>query len=210
MIHIKRPRQCLFVLDTSVLMHDPTALFQFMEHDIYIPMVVLEELDAGKKGTSETARNVRQVSRFLDEMLAAADLSAISSGLRIHSPFVSEEKLASCSGKLFLQTQTESVTLPEGIAGNQADNQILGVTLALRERVTDRDVILVSKDINLRIKATALGLPAEDYHNDQVLDDINLLYTGLEQLPTNFWDEHGKSLESWQEEGRSFYRIRGP
>jgi len=210
MITAKRSRRCLFVLDTNVLMHDPTALFRFMEHDIYLPMVVLEELDAGKKGTSETARNVRQVSRFLDEMLTEVDLATIDSGLPLQSPFLSEEKLKACDGRLFFQTQAESGRLPEGIAGNQADNQILGVTLSLREQIDDRDVILVSKDINLRIKATALGLPAEDYHSDQVLDDVNLLYSGLEALPSDFWEAHGKQLEAWQEEGRSFYRIHSP
>src|SRR5512144_966784 len=66
-VHDKR----LFVLDTNVLMHDPTALFRFQEHDIHLPMMVLEELDRAKKGLSEVARNVRQVSRFLDELIAA-------------------------------------------------------------------------------------------------------------------------------------------
>ncbi|MFP4154056.1 MAG: PhoH family protein [Halothiobacillaceae bacterium] len=210
MINAKRSRRCLFVLDTNVLMHDPTALFRFMEHDIYLPMVVLEELDAGKKGASETARNVRQVSRFLDEMLVEVDLADISSGLPLHSPFATDDKLRACNGRLFFQTEAETARLPDGIAGNRADNQILGVTLSLREQIQDRDVILVSKDINLRIKATALGLPAEDYHSDQVLDDVNLLYTGVESLPADFWEVHGRSLESWQEEGRSFYRLSGP
>jgi len=210
MIDTKRPRKCLFVLDTNVLMHDPTALFRFMEHDIYLPMVVLEELDAGKKGTSETARNVRQVSRFLDEMLTGVDLSGIDAGLPISSPLHPIDHTAGSTGHLFLQTQTEHRDLPEGMPGNRPDNQILGVTLALKQRVADREVILVSKDINLRIKATALGLKAEDYHNDQVLDDVELLHTGLTQLPDDFWETHGKSLESWQEEGRSYYRIQGP
>ncbi|MGC9456787.1 MAG: PhoH family protein [Halothiobacillaceae bacterium] len=210
MINAKRSRRCLFVLDTNVLMHDPTALFRFMEHDIYLPMVVLEELDAGKKGASETARNVRQVSRFLDEMLVEVDLADIASGLPLQSPFTTDDKLRACSGRLFFQTEAETARLPDGIAGNRADNQILGVTLSLREQVADRDVILVSKDINLRIKATALGMPAEDYHSDQVLDDVNLLYTGVESLPSDFWEVHGRALESWQEEGRSFYRLTGP
>ena len=71
----------IFVLDTNVLMHDPAAIFRFAEHDIYIPMIVLEELDAGKKGTSEPARNVRQVSRFLDELMAGATKTQINQGL---------------------------------------------------------------------------------------------------------------------------------
>lgn len=210
MINTKRENRCLFVLDTNVLMHDPTALYRFMEHDIYLPMVVLEELDAGKKGTSETARNVRQVSRFLDEMLTDVNLSEIAAGLTISNPLHAQDHFKGSSGKLFLQTRTEHIDLPEGMPGGRPDNQILGITLALKQGVTDRDVILVSKDINLRIKATALGLKAEDYHNDQVLDDIALLHTGEVQLASDFWDTHGKALESWQEEGRSYYRIHGP
>lgn len=211
MINNARQRKCLFVLDTNVLMHDPTAIFRFMEHDLYLPMVVIEELDNGKKGTSETARNVRQVSRFLDDLLQDADLSNITQGLLIHSPLQPRPgERVSESGRLFLQTAVESFELPAGMPGGRPDNQILGITLALRHRITDRDVILVSKDINLRIKATALGLKSEDYQNDQVLDDVSLLHSGIVQLDDQFWEEHGKSLESWQEEGRSYYRIRGP
>ncbi|MGC8698440.1 MAG: PIN domain-containing protein, partial [Halothiobacillus sp.] len=172
MINNTRQKQCLFVLDTNVLMHDPTSIFRFMEHDIYLPMVVIEELDNGKKGTTETARNVRQVSRFLDDLLQDADLANINQGLPIHSPLLSKNnERGLVAGRLYLQTAIETFDLPAGMPGGRPDNQILAVTLALRHRVVDRDVILVSKDINLRIKATALGLKAEDYHNDQVLDD---------------------------------------
>jgi PhoH-like ATPase len=71
-------------------------------------------------------------------------------------------------------------------------------------------VVLVSKDINMRIKAHAIGIPAEDYFNDKVLEDTDLLYTGIMQLPEDFWDKHGKDVESWQEHGRTLYRVRGP
>ena len=80
----------------------------------------------------------------------------------------------------------------------------------MRDLRTDRQVIIVSKDINLRIKAAVLGIPAEDYANDQVLDDVTLLYTGVEQLPPDFWEHHVKSMDSWKEEGRTYYRISGP
>lgn len=210
MITATRKNRCLFVLDTNVLMHDPTALYRFMEHDIYLPMIVLEELDAGKKGQSETARNVRQVSRFLDEMLSDVDIATIDDGLPIHTTLHAQpEHALTPTGRLFLQTREESNDLPVSLPGNRADNQILGITLALQGRVTDREVILVSKDINLRIKATAVGLKAEDYHNDQVLDDVSLLHTGHECLGPGFWETHGESLESWQDEGRVFYRIHG-
>ncbi|MGM0517074.1 MAG: PhoH family protein [Pseudomonadota bacterium] len=210
MIEQYRKQRCLFVLDTNVLMHDPTALFRFMEHDIYLPMIVLEELDAGKKGQSETARNVRQVSRFLDEMLSDVDIATIDDGLAIHSTLHdTDEHTGTPSGRLYLQTREEGDDLPIKLPGSRADNQILGITLALKDKVDDREVILVSKDINLRIKATAIGIKAEDYHNDQVLDDVSLLHTGHEALAADFWEAHGDSLESWQEDGQVFYRVHG-
>ena len=83
MTRTARAKRRIFVLDTNVLMHDPTAIFRFEEHDIYIPMIVLEELDAGKKGLSEAARNVRQVSRFLDELMQGASKDEIDRGLAL-------------------------------------------------------------------------------------------------------------------------------
>ena len=95
--------------------------------------------------------------------------------------------------------------MPQG----KADNQILGVVKALVEQNSERSVVLVSKDINMRIKARALGLPAEDYFNDKTLDDGDLLYTGTLQLPADFWDKHAKTVESWQQGGLTYYRIGG-
>jgi PhoH-like ATPase len=201
----------LFVLDTNVLMHDPTALFRFQEHDIFLPMVVLEELDRGKKGMSEVARNVRQVSRFLDQLMTGSGKDEIDGGLPIH-PL--RENLGGhvlpATGRLFFQTSPLDVHLPSTLPGNNVDNSILGTAQALQERHPERTVIVVSKDINLRIKAAVLGIPAEDYANDQVLDDVNLLYTGQTELPGDFWDSHDRTVEAWKEEGRTFYKISGP
>jgi PhoH-like ATPase len=152
-----------FVLDTNVLMHDPTSLFRFEEHDIYIPMATLEELDANKKGMSEVARNARQASRFLDEIVSGSELD-IESGIELKT------RNSEATGRLFLQTQAISGELPARLAGGKADNQIIGVVKSLQEAHPSRQVILVSKDINMRIKARALGFPAEDYFNDKVLN----------------------------------------
>lgn len=198
----------LFVLDTNVLMHDPSALFRFKEHDIFLPMVVLEELDKGKKGMSEVARNVRQASRFLDDIVAHSNKTDIDQGLAIPN-FGSKQK-KNQSGRLFFQTQSMINHLPESLPGNTPDNSILASALALQEKRPDRHVMLISKDINLRIKAAIVGVPTEDYNNDQVLDDVSLLYSGTEKLPRNFWDKHSKDIESWQESGHTFYRISGP
>ena len=193
----------LFVLDTNVLMHDPSSIFRFEEHDIYLPMVTLEELDNGKKGLTEVARNARQTSRYLEEVMGSG-LANIELGF----PLMSETN-NHVSGRLFLQTDPIEFDLPM-LAGSKADNQILSVVFNLKKKNLKRDVILVSKDINIRIKARALGILAEDYFNDKVMDDTELLYSGITALPEDFWELHGKAMESWQEEGKMFYRVTGP
>ncbi|HET7588511.1 MAG TPA: PhoH family protein [Gammaproteobacteria bacterium] len=199
----------LFVLDTNVLMHDPSALFRFHEHDIFLPMVVLEELDAGKKGLSEPARNVRQVSRFLDEMMKNAAQADIKDGLVIGGTPIAKAEGAN-GGRLFFQTESLAAALPDSLPGRTPDNTILAVTLALQDKHADLSVTLVSKDINLRIKAAVLGIHAEDYYNDKALEDADMLFTGIEALPADFWETHSQDMESWQENGRAFYRVRGP
>src|SRR5215468_11302750 len=101
----ERQQRRIFVLDTNVLMHDPTAIFRFDEHDVYIPMIVLEELDAGKKGLSEAARNVRQVSRFLDEMMESANKAQIDKGIELPSAKYSNGGKKQSTGRLFFQTK---------------------------------------------------------------------------------------------------------
>jgi len=197
----------LFVLDTNVLIHDPSSLFRFKEHDIFLPMMVLEELDNNKMGRNEVARNARQASRFLDELIQGVSTTAIRQGIRLDANNLNNEE---ASGHLFFQTQTLSHELPEFLPGTHPDNNILGTALALQKAHPDTTVTMVSKDINLRIKAAALGIHAEDYHNDQVLDDTDILFKGHQVLEQDFWDDHGKQMESWKEEGRTFYRIKGP
>jgi PhoH-like ATPase len=204
----KKPRTAgppkLFVLDTNVLMHDPTSLFRFEEHDVFLPMVTLEELDGHKKGMSEVARNARQVSRSLDALVAACK-TPIEEGIALDALGNNDAK-----GRLFFQTQAVASALPPSLPAGKADNQILGVVRSLKELHARREVVLVSKDINMRVKARALGLPAEDYYNDKVLEDTDILYTGMLQLPASFWDKHGKGMESWQQAGFTYYRVHGP
>jgi PhoH-like ATPase len=199
----------VFVLDTNVLMHDPTSLFRFEEHDVYLPMMTLEELDNHKKGMSEVARNARQVSRTLDALIANVDDDAIETGIPLAKLGNKDAK-----GRLHFQTRLNGAALPEGLPSGKADNQILGVVRALEAEQPGRAIVLVSKDINMRIKARALGLAAEDYFNDHVLEDTDLLYSGIVQLPDDFWTKHGKGVESWQEikggYSSTFYRVTGP
>ena len=199
-----QPKTKLFVLDTNVLMHDPISLFRFHEHDLFLPMATLEELDAHKKGVTELARNARQASRFLDELLNRPD-QRIDDGLSLVRGSTSES-----TGRLYLQTTAITGTLPKFLSEGRGDNAILAVLKHLESAQPARQVILVSKDINMRIKARAMGSMAEDYFNDKVLEDTELLYTGTRELPADFWDTHGKDIESWQENGRSYYRVTGP
>lgn len=194
----------IFVLDTNVLMHDPTSIFRFEEHDIYVPIMTLEELDNNKKGMTEVARNARQASRMLDEIVSS-DSEHIDQGICLKD---ASKQLA--TGRLYLQTEAIDTLLPARLPTAKADNQILAVTMFLSQKFTPRMVILVSKDINMRIKARALGLHAQDYFNDKVLEDTDLLYTGIRELPDNFWDTHSQDIESWKEEGHTYYKIRGP
>ena len=194
----------LFVLDTNVLMHDPMCLFRFEEHDIFLPMIVLEELDGHKKGMTEVARNARQTSRTLDALAGAKDAD-IGKGLRLDTTGHRE-----AGGCLFFQTKPLDYTLPMSLPQGKADNQILGVVEALRKEYAPREVVLVSKDINMRVKARALGLATDDYQSDKTLEDGDLLYSGVLALPTDFWTRQSKTIESWQQGSYTFYRITGP
>ena len=201
----------LYVLDTNVLMHDPAALYRFDEHDIYLPMVVLEELDHHKKGLSEPSRNVRQVSRFLDEIIKGADKADIDRGLPIPSALLQNgDSKRPPSGRIFFQTRNLQGNLPAELPGTAADNAILAQTLALQAESPRMRVALVSKDINLRIKAAILGIHAEDYYSDRTIDDADLMDPGTRAVPADFWQRNGDDVRSWKQEGRTWYEVHGP
>ncbi len=203
MTRLKFMYKRLFILDTNVLIHDPTAIFRFKEHAVYLPMVVLEELDAAKKGMSEVARNVRQVSRFLEELTQSQD--QLKMGIALPAGSTGEE-----GGHLFFQTEVfPTDLLPDTLPGNKPDNSLLCTAIAIQQAEPDKQVTIVSKDINLRIKARVLGIHAEDYTNDKVLDDVDLLYTGQQSLSADFWETYGPHLTQ-QEQGRTSYMVTGP
>jgi PhoH-like ATPase len=153
---------------------------------------------------TEVARNARQASRSLDA-LAGTQGADITSGLKLASIGHGE-----AGGNLFFQTQALANPLPASLPQGKADNQILGVVQALREQQPGREVVLVSKDINMRVKARALGLATEDYRNDKTIDDLDMLYSGSLALPPDFWAKHAKTVESWQSGSHTYYRISGP
>jgi len=195
----------IYVLDTNVLMHDPTAIFKFEEHDVFLPMQVIEELDNAKKGTSEASRNARQVSRFINELIETHGTDKITVGLPLSRPKGLQLRAAESIGKL--RFQTGSFDSAKKFGAVMPDNQILGAILLLQETEVGVPVVFVSKDINLRIKASIAGIPSEDYENDRALDDFSLLYTGVAALPEDFWQRHGNDLKSWTEKGRTFYEF---
>jgi PhoH-like ATPase len=188
----------IYALDTNVLLHDPTSLFRFEEHDVFIPMTVLEELDDKKKGGSEVSRNARQVSRFLNELIERGGTQGLRDGLELADP-EGIRLTRSASGRLFFQQRATR-------ANGKADNQILAAVLDLIDEHPGRPVILVTKDINLRIKGSIYGVAAEDYENDRALDDFALLFTGSDELPEDFWSRHPE-LRSWNERGRTYYEM---
>ncbi|MGH8607553.1 MAG: PhoH family protein [Gammaproteobacteria bacterium] len=203
------PHASVFALDTNVLLHDPASLFRFQEHDVYLPMVVLEELDAAKKGSSELARNAREVSRLIDDLIGNADRKAIEDGLELPYPKNAHGRQRR-AGRLRLQTGIMPSELPAALPGTNPDNTILGTVIALRKNFPDKRVILVSKDINLRIKARVLGIAAEDYYSDKVLDDVSLLYTGAKALDPDFWQsQSANNIECWQKDGSTYYQLSG-
>lgn len=187
-------RKKMYVLDTNVLIHDPNALLNFEEHDVIIPMTVLEELDSLKSGKQAVAADCRQAIRNIDKLLGDSSPKDIEKGV----PIVRGKK-AEPLGKLLILMSTqhvESHSLPEHLN----DNKIINTLAALQNKHKARDIILVSKDINMRLKARGFGVEAQDYHNDQLIDDIDLLPKGYREFANSFWDTIEK-VETVQREG---------
>ena len=193
----------IFVLDTNVLLHDSAAIYRFKEHDVFIPMAVLEELDTSKKGNSELARSARQASRSIENLIGVADQETIAAGLSL-SNHTATDNFFDCSGRLFFQTEGfASDTVPF----RSADDEIVAVARALAGRRIDVAVTLVSKDTNLRIKARLAGITAEDYYNDTPVEDLDLLYTGARALDADYWREIETQGERLENSGRRFIRV---
>jgi len=161
-----------FIFDTNVLLHEPTSLFDFEDNVVVIPIVVVEELDTFKKREDQVGRNSRQVSNYLDELRAKGSLAG---GVPLPG-----------GGSLIIELHhLDLAGLPEGFVLDKPDNRILALALHYKQKQAE-PVILVSKDLNLRIKADSLGIPAEDYEKNKV--DPNLLYRGHRELVLKYGD----------------------
>ena len=194
---MKEKNPYIYVLDTNVLIHDPNALLRFDEHHVVIPIVVLEEMDKIKRGMDEISRNVREVSRTLDAL--SANSESLADGFELAG-----------GGRLFFELDDDSTELPKSFTLGMADNRIIAVTMRLQEKNPDDNVVLVSKDINLRIKARALGLKTEDYRSDRVVEDINVLSTGIITLSLEDWETMAKDMKVTEVEHGNRYEIIWP
>ncbi|KXS38325.1 MAG: PhoH-like ATPase [Halomonadaceae bacterium T82-2] len=168
MVRIDKKATRLYVLDTNVLIHDPAALYHFEEHDVVIPMTVLEELDKHKNGLRDIARTARQVSRTLSELTANATFDEIRAGIQL--PGTGQ------TGRLRFLCYSDLKPLDP--LEDSPDNRLLAETCRLRDERPDASVILVTKDINLRVKAAALNVPVEDYRNDRAFSDNDAMIEG--------------------------------
>jgi PhoH-like ATPase len=188
----------IYILDTNVLIHDPNALQRFDEHDVVLPIVVLEEMDHVKKGLDELARNVREVSRQLDEL--SENCEDMKKGCELPG-----------GGRLFFELSHRSMELlPDSLANSSADNRIIAVTMSVQKEYQDRQVILVSKDINLRIKARALGLITEDYSSDRVVSDLSVLPSGKIRLDLDTWTAMAEDMQVLEYDHGNHYIVSWP
>ncbi|RAI72107.1 PhoH family protein [Pseudomonas fluorescens] len=190
----------LYVLDTNVLIHDPNALLNFEEHHVAIPMTVLEELDKLKSGPHSVAAECRQAIRLIDKTLGDASPEDVEQGVPIQRGKSGPKGLLSI---LMSRNAEPNLILPEHLNDNKIINQLID----LHARDPKKPVVLVTKDINMRLKARACGIEAEDYSTDQLVDDVSLLPNGYHNMTGSFWDRVSK-VETRQDHGRTWHQVQ--
>ncbi len=197
---IQSTRRTTYVLDSNVLIHDPNALLNFEEHQVVIPITVLEELDKLKNGRQTIAADCRQAIRLIDRIVGSATPEDIEKGV----PICRAEK-APPMGTLSIKMHSapSNVTmLPTDIN----DNRIINDICQLKQQRPDDDFVLVTKDINMRLKARGCGIMAEDYHNDQQISDVSLLSKGFLELKGSIWDRVN-DVDTTQHNGRTLHTL---
>ncbi len=189
----------LYVIDTNVLIHDPAAILNFEEHQVVIPMTVLEELDKLKMGKASIATDCREAIRQIDRIIGDASPTEIAKGIPIERPDGDYQGHFS----ILLDTfQTPSRALPDDLN----DNKIINSLVTLQEKYPNRETILITKDINMRLKARGCGVGAQDYQNDQLLSDVSLLETGYHHVDGSFWETQ-EQVETFHDETGTYHRI---
>jgi PhoH-like ATPase len=197
----KKTKKKAYVLDTNVLIHDPGALLNFEEHQVIIPMIVLEELDKLKAGKQSIAADCRQAIRMIDQLLGNATPKQIEKGVPIKRTDKGEPL-----GEIAIlinPVDGKGPRLPEHLN----DNKIINNLADLQALHKNLEIILVSKDINMRLKARGFGVEAQDYHNDQLVTDVELLPTGYTEFEGSFWSTIDK-VETIQREGITEHIIK--
>ncbi|MFV0574889.1 MAG: PhoH family protein [Vibrio sp.] len=189
----------LFVLDTNILLHEPHAIYSFQEHDVVIPMTVLEELDRIKDSKRDVARDARVAIRALEGIFHDATPEEITHGI----PFGQEQT----SGTIAILADYDIQESDKAFADKEGDNRILNGVIALQKQHPQREVVLVTKDINMRLRAKGAGvLKVEDYRTDQLIDDVQYLTKGFAEYKGSFWDNF-KQVESYTSGAKTFHKV---
>ena len=190
----------LFVLDTNILLHEPFAIYSFQEHDVVIPMTVLEELDRIKDSKRDVARDARVAIRALEDLFHDATPDKISEGI----PF---SKDIDASGTIAILADYELQETVKAFADKAGDNRILNAVIHLQNKRAPREVILITKDINMRLRAKGAGVRfVEDYQTDQLIDDVQYLTKGFQTRAGEFWQDV-EQVESKVLAGKTFHTI---
>lgn len=189
----------LYVLDTNVLIHDPAAILNFEEHQVVIPMTVLEELDKLKMGKAGIAADCREAIRKIDTIIGDASPTEIARGVPIQRPSGAVQGHLSI---LLDNFDSPRRSLPQDLN----DNKIINSLVSLQEKHPHRDVILITKDINMRLKARGCGIGAQDYQNDQLVSDVSLLETGYHVFAGSFWDTQSQ-VDTFHDETGTYHRL---
>lgn len=180
----------LFVLDTNVLLHEPLAIYSFKEHDVIIPMTVLEELDSIKDRKRDVSRDARVAIRALEDILGGPTTpEQILKGVALPT----REEHSQVSGHLSIFPDHQVEFIIGSLPGDNNDNRIINTALHLQKIHFPRTVVLVTKDINMRLKAKGAGIErVEDYRSDQLIDDVRFLAKGFYQFSGDFWQNVDK------------------
>ncbi len=190
----------LFVLDTNILLHEPLAIYSFKEHDVVIPMTVLEELDRIKDSKRDVARDARVAIRALEHLFHDATPEEITEGIPL-------SKQEGATGTISILADYELDETVKAFTDKEGDNRILNAVLYLQAQRTPHAVVLVTKDINMRLRAKGAGvLYVEDYRTDQLIDDIQYLTKGFQTRPGSFWDSV-EDVASYTLGGKTFHKL---
>ncbi|WP_070963152.1 PhoH family protein [Vibrio sonorensis] len=190
----------LFVLDTNILLHEPLAIYSFQEHDVVIPMTVLEELDRIKDSKRDVARDARVAIRALEALFKDATPDEITEGI----PMNRESEV---TGHISILADFELQETVKAFADKAGDNRILNAVLYLQNKRAPREVVLITKDINMRLRAKGAGVRfVEDYRTDQLIDDVQYLTKGFQQIEGDFWSNIDQ-VETENRLGRVFHTL---